>query len=143
MCADCLPAWAGFAFTFAFTRSNLATPQERKGEQGRVAVGAVGKEWRGGAEAQNFRHQKELLSIITGLAPKELHFAGCVAASVLLFSLFYCLNSFYLRALKFCLLLCAYRNALFYFSHNFYAFFTSVLCVYCLRFSSAMISAKV
>lgn len=44
MCADCLPAWAGFGFTFAFTPSHLATPQE--GEQGRVALGAVGKEER-------------------------------------------------------------------------------------------------
>lgn len=142
MCADCLPAWAGFAFTFAFTRSNLATPQERKGEQGRVAVGAVGKEWRKGREAQNFRHQKELLSIITGLAPKELHFAGCVAASVLLFS-FLLLEFIFFARFKVLPTFMRIRNAPFLFSHNFYAFFTSVLCVYCLRFSSAMISAKV
>lgn len=76
-----------FAFTFAFVQPpSAATGAERgrAGRQGRLAVGA------GGEGAQNFRHQKELLSIITGLAPKELHFAGCCCCCF-----FYCLILFY------------------------------------------------
>lgn len=102
---------------------------------GRAGQGRIGS-CREGGEAQNFRHQKELLSIITGLAPKELHFAGCGPASFLLSS-FLLLDFILFVRFKVLPTFMRIQNALFYFSHNFYAFFTSILCVYCLRFSNA------
>lgn len=76
-------------------------------------------------ELENFRHQKELLSIITGLAPKELHLPVVRSCFFFFTALFL---FFRLLALKFL----ANNSAVAYFYANFIYihFFRSFLCIF-------------
>lgn len=64
--AKMLALWrkrAHFGIRFSLSPAPPSDEWVRSGRRGDI-------EWE---ELENFRHQKELLSIITGLAPKELH----------------------------------------------------------------------
>lgn len=103
---------------------------------GRTGEGRSGS-CREGGEAQNFRHQKELLSIITGLAPKELHFADCGAASFLLSS-FLLLDFILFVRFKVLPTFMRIQNALFFifltiFMHFLRAFYAFIVCGFQMR----------